>query len=176
MNTKSKAAIVDVCLVAGSAVYASPYFAVRGMRATAQEKDAARLSSYVNFPAVKESLKGAFNAKLAAEAAKNGEKSPFGVLGAAMAAALINPMIDALVTPEGLAMMLKGDKPTPAAKQAQAQPEPSPADAETTMGYEGFDRFVVTAKKKGSSEEPVGFVFNREGLFSWKLSAVRFPL
>jgi hypothetical protein len=44
------------------------------------------------------------------------------------------------------------------------------------MSYESFDRFVVTVKKKGSTEEPLGLVFNRDGIFSWKLSALRLPM
>jgi hypothetical protein len=119
-------------------------------------------------------LEASFNAKLASEVVKEKDRNPFAALGVAMAAALINPMIDALVTPESLAMMMKGDKPQPDEKIENANS--SDSDAETSMSYESFDRFVVTVKKKGSTEDPLGLVFNRDGMFSWKLSALRLPM
>ena len=173
MNTKAKSSIAIALVTLGTWFYFTPHLAVSGMRSAAEAKDAAKLSDYVNFPAVKESLKASLNAKLATQVSKEQDGNPFAALGAAMAAALINPMIDALITPEGLAMMMKGDKPRPGVNTEQQHAD---SNAETSMSYESFDRFVVTVKKKDATEEPLGFVFNREGMFSWKLSALRLPM
>jgi len=43
------------------------------------------------------------------------------------------------------------------------------------IGYESFDQFAVSTKRKGVSGDPVTMVFQREGLSSWKLVAIRFP-
>lgn len=162
-------------LLAAVWFFYTPHLAVRSMRAAAQERDAAKLSSRVNFPALKESLKASFNAKIAAETAKEKESNPFAALGAAMAAAFISPLIDALVTPESLAMIMQGDKPQLGMGKKDA-PKAAP-DTETSMSYESLNSFVVTIKKKNDTQEPVGLVFNRDGLFSsWKLSAIRLPL
>jgi len=174
MSTKAKFFFAIVFVAFSTWFYFTPHLAVSGMKSAAEEKDAAKLSDYVNFPALKESLKASFNAQLASEVAKEEDGNPFAALGAAMAAAFVNPMIDALVTPESLAMMMKGDKPQPAKKSEQTKP--SDSDTDTSMSYESFDRFVVTVKKNGSTEEPLGLVFNRDGIFSWKLSALRLPM
>lgn len=174
MSTKTKLANAIVFVAFSTWFYFTPHLAVSGMKSAAEAKDAAQLSGYVNFPAVKESLKGSFNAKLASDVMKEKGGNPFAAFGAALAAAFINPMIDALVTPENLAMMMKGDKPHPAKNTEQTKP--SGSDADTSMSYESFDRFVVTVKKKGTTEEPLGLVFNRDGMFSWKLSALRLPI
>ena len=174
MNTKTKLSIAIAFAALGAWFYFTPHLAVSEMKSAAEAKDAAKLSAYVDFPAVKESFKASLNAKLAMQAPKEQDGNPFAALGAAMAAALINPMVDALITPEGLAMMMKGDKPQPGVNAEQAQQTDSNTD--TSMSYESFDRFVVTVKKKGAAEEPLGFVFNREGMFSWKLSALRLPM
>lgn len=174
MSNKIKLSIIIILVAFGTWLYFTPYLAVNGMKAGAEAKDAAKLSSYVNFPALKESLKASFHAKLASGAAKKPEGNPFGAVGAALAVAFVNPMIDALVTPESLAMIMKGDKPQPI--QNAAQSKPSESGTETSMSYESFDRFVVSVKKKGETGEPLGLVFNRDGLFSWKLSALRLPL
>ncbi len=154
--------------------YFTPHLAVSGMKSAAEAKDAAKLSGYVNFPSLKESLKANFNAKLASVVAKEADGNPFGALAGLLVAAFINPMIDALVTPESLAMMMRGEKPQ--LNMNTAQSKPSESDSDTSMSYESFDRFVVTFKKKGSADEAMGLVFNRDGMFSWKLSALRLPM
>lgn len=174
MSTKTKLSIAIVSVAFSTWFYFTPHLAVSGMKSAAEAKDAAKLSDYVNFPAVKESLKASFNAKLASDVTKEKGGNPFSVFGAALASAFINPVIDALVTPESLAMMMKGDKPQPA--KSTEKTKPSGSDADTKMSYESFDRFVVTVKKKGTTEEPLGLVFNRDGMFSWKLSALRLPI
>ena len=174
MTNKAKLSLVAVLIVFGVWFFFTPHLAVSGMKSAAESRDAAKLSGYVNFPELKESLKATFNAKLASEVTKEKDGNPFAALGAAMAAAFVNPMIDALVTPESLAMMMEGDKPQPGKGGSQSSQSDSSAD--TSMSYESFDRFVVTVKKKGETGEPVGLVFNRDGMFSWKLSAIRLPI
>ena len=71
-------------------------------------------------------------------------------------------------------MMMKGD--TSQANKGNTMTEPSDTDVETSMSYESFDRFVVTATKKDAVDESLGLVFNRDGMFTWKLSGVRLPL
>lgn len=174
MTNKTRFSIAAVVIVFGVWFFFTPYLTVSGMKSAAEARDSAKLSGYVNFPDLKESLKATLNAKLAWDVTKAKDGNPFAALGAAMATAFINPMIDALVTPESLAMMMRGDKPHPGKNGTQSPQSDSSAD--TSMSYESFDRFVVTVKKKGETGEPVGLVFNRDGMFSWKLSAIRLPI
>lgn len=91
MNSKIKLSIIVILVAFGTWLYFAPYLAVSGMKAGAEAKDAVKLSSYVNFPALKESLKASFRAKLASGAAKKPEGNPFGAVGAALAVAFVNP-------------------------------------------------------------------------------------
>ena len=148
------------------------------MQSAIDEKDAVKLADHVNFPALKESLKANFNANLMSHVANEKDNKPIAAFVAVLGAAFMNPMIDALVTPESMAVMMEGDKPQLTKKTTQSEPpasESSDEDVDRSMSYENFDRFVLNVKKKGSDEEPVGFVFNRDGIFSWKLSAIRIP-
>jgi hypothetical protein len=176
-GSKLGAVVVVLALIAGWFYY-TPYLAVKNMRQAAESKDSVTLSRYINFPSVRESLKGSLNAKMLFEMGKMKDQNPFAALGAAFAMALVGPMVDAMVTPEALAMMMKGEKPStekgkPAATPASAGSDP---EVETLMGYENFDQFVVSVRKKGTSDEPIALVFQREGLVSWKLTAIRLPL
>jgi len=173
LTNKAKFSIAAVLILFSVWFFFTPHLTVSAMKSAAEARDAAKLSSYVNFPALKDSLKASFNAKMVSEIQKKKDGNPFSALGVAMAAALINPMIDALVTPESLAMLMEGEKPGHERNTtASAQSEPN---TETVMSYESFDRFIVTIKKKEKAGEPIGFVFNRDSLFSWKLSAIRLP-
>jgi hypothetical protein len=181
MRSNARLFIIALIIAFGTWFYFTPYLAVDGMKSAAEAKDAARLSSYVNFPALRNSLKATFHAKLVSNARKTRNDSFFSALGSAMAVAFVNPVIEALyinpmidtyVTPASLARMMKGENPQSRTGGTQSKP----AEPDISMSYESFDRFVVNVKKKGSTKKPVGLVFNRDGLFSWKLSALRLPI
>lgn len=161
-----------VLLAAGIWLYLAPYVAARRMKAAADARDAVELASYVDFLAVRESLKTGVSGKVAAATAPMHD-NPLVAFGAAVASTLADPMIDALVTPESLALMLAGSVPERAAAMVGvAAPD---AEVETSMGYDDFSTFVLTVKRKGSSGSPIGFVMSRTGIFSWKLTGVRLP-
>jgi len=147
------------------------------MKEAAENRDADRLSKYVDFLALKESLKANFNAMMATEVSNNMSDNPFEAFGAALAAAFINPMIDNLVTPESLAMMMKGKKPAIENTNKKNKKDKSNTDenTETKMNYDNFNSFIVTFKGNGSSEDPVKMIFKRHGIVSWKLTALRLP-
>lgn len=169
-------ALTVIAAVVGVWFWFTPHIAANNMKKAVEANDSATLSSYINFPSLKESLKANFNAMLATEVVKSKDSNPFEALGAALAAAFINPMIDALVTPESLAMMMQGNKPNLGkGKPGTEKKFSESSDTEMTMGYESFDRFAVSIKKKGDADAPVTFVFHREGLFTWRLGSLRLP-
>jgi Protein of unknown function (DUF2939) len=173
MNTKTKLSIAIIFSAISIWFYFTPYLTVRAMKSAVEAKDSSKLSDYIDFPAVKENLKVSLNAKFATKFTKEKDAKPYGAFGTLLAAKLITPMIDALVTPESLAMMMKGEKSQ--STKGIDQKKPSDSDADITMFYENFDRFVVSVKNKGANEETLGMVFNRDGMFSWKLSSLLLP-
>jgi len=155
----------------------SPYLAVHEMQAAARVHDAAKLGGYVDFVALRESLKTGLHAKLLGQDRNaNGDPTPANAMGAAVAGALLGPMVDALITPDSLARVLQGQRPAAAAVHSVtgAQGDAAPAESlETHMGYESLNSFALSIRKKGSDDEPVDLVFHRDGLFGWKLAELR---
>lgn len=185
MNNKVKRAIALILVLFGAWFYVTPYLAVHSMRSAAAARDAVKFSSYVNYSLLKEDLKGTFKAKFAHQAAQEQGASPFAAYGAAMALAFINPMVDALLTPDSLALLMSGDKfisnkagGGPRTPSVDAAAKASGNDTDISLSYESFNRFVVSVKKKNAAADsaPVGLVLHREGLFFWKLSALRLSL
>jgi len=169
-------AFIAVLVIAtGIWFYLTPHLVAQEMAMAAEERNAAKLSQHINFPLLRESVKAGISAKLASELTLKGDSNnPFAALGVALGTALVNPIVDAIVTPEGVASIMRGEKPMeqkgPKAKAAEKQ-----SDLDTSVYYETFDRFVVSVKKAGSSDDPFLLVFHRVGLLGWKLSELRLP-
>ena len=166
-------AVVVACIVA---FFASPYWAVHKLKKAGESQDAVYITDSVDFPAFRESLKGALQAQMAKEASSQ-EGDGLGALGAAFGAMMIGPMVDAFVTPEALIALMQGKdfKELQAQSDAQGEvPEPTAGkngDVSTSMGYETLNRFVVSQSDK--DKRAASLVFQRHGLFTWKLSGIR---
>jgi hypothetical protein len=153
-----------VIVIAASSVwyFESPAWTLEGMKDAAQSHDADALSSYIDYPALRESLKAETMARMMAEARKH--KTGFGALGMAFGSAMMGPTIDALVSPAGMraALLASGqENPVPAASALHVPKEP-------VIVRRNFSEFLVTAKDQPNS----GLVFKRHGL-SWMLSGVK---
>jgi len=171
--------------------YASPYIALSRLKAAADARDAAALNAYVDYPALRISLKEQAGEMVQRRIGAEHSSNPLLLFGAAIGTALISPLVDAYATPEGVAALLNGmppsgkpgETPPPVSDSARA-PSPAPADAseqasagngkarpQSTAGYRSPNQFVVTWQQSANGER-YSAILQRHGLFSWKLAAV----
>jgi len=174
-----------------SCYFVSPYWTLYRLKRAVDQNDAIFVADHVDFPRFRESLKGAMMASLIAETSK-GEGDGFEALGSAFGALMVGPMVDALVTPEGLIRIMQG-------REMDAILEEESGTSESTtqtfvaenqvvendkggmdvskMGYETLNRFTVelAGKEEISSpeRESVTLLFSRQGLTGWTLSGIR---
>lgn len=131
----------------------SPYLALRGMQRAIQNNDPSALERYVDFPRVRESLKSQFNRALMEEVAK--DETSFGALGLAFAGPIIDRLVDAYVTPEGLASIGSGE-------------DPDQGDVSTVREWRlrrrGFSEVIVHSMDNPND----GLVMERQGM-GWKV-------
>lgn len=160
-------ALVILVAAAGAWWYASPLWTLRQMRDAAQASDAEKLSAYVDYPAFREDLKGEMRRSMMSELTKRKQANGFETLGSMFAMALIDPMIDAMVTPEGVAAMLDQAK---RAKVRTNRPQLPQAANQPIIERKSFDRFIVRDKDPTKAS----LTFERHGL-GWKLSGVDIP-
>jgi hypothetical protein len=148
--------------------FASPWYTLKQMKSAAAANDADALSSYIDYPSLREDLKSDLMAQMMADASK--DKSGFGPLGVAIGSALIGPAIDGMVSPAGVrAMMLsRHDKDRPGSVNVPAAPVK--VESDPVIERRSFSEFVVRSK----SDPDGGMVFTRHGL-GWKLSGVDLP-
>ncbi|WP_322104720.1 DUF2939 domain-containing protein [Paraburkholderia sp. J41] len=135
-NTSSwkKPLAITVAVIATVAVlgygYASPYIAVNRMKAAADARDAATLNEYVDYPALRVSLKQQVGALLQQRIHAQHSSNPLLLLGAVIGAALIGPLVDAYATPDGVAALLNGMPPTGKPGEQPAAPAPQTSGAQ----------------------------------------------
>lgn len=171
-------------LVAAGAYAASPLFAVRGLEAAARDGDVDKLQRLVDFPAVRESLKGQLNALFMESMQSDPElrDNPFAGFAAVLAPAIVNQAVDGYVTPDGLARMLQAKPPEPTMLPTAEVPGPAPGEAgvqagKSTIkhGYRDLDTYAVTSTSADMPGAQFNFVLHRQGLFGWKLARIELP-
>ncbi len=169
-------ALMMACAGVAAYWYFSPYLTLYKVATAVKAKDAAALNQTIDYPRVRESLKGQFSTQMAK---KMGDPSanPLSALGTMIGMAMVNPIVDALVRPEMVMQMMKDgqvqtDKPAPAPAASEPAANTKP---QWRVDREGVDR-VIAIPEKGALPGPandVGFVFERSGFASWKLTEIR---
>lgn len=168
------AAVFGLFLVA---YFASPLLAVQGLISAAKAGDEAALERKVDFPALRQSMKDEMNARLVAEMRKDlGDKdSALSGLGLLLAPSLISGAVDALVTPQAVAVMVtEAREPRAADAVGRAEPRPQNADdkVKRSYSYRSLDTFAVTLTQGDKPDERLSLLLKRNNLFFWKLAGV----
>ena len=163
-------ALAALLALAGGWYYLSPGLTVKAMVEAAQENDEARFSSYVDYAALRADMKSELTNRLQEEAKRDG--SAEAKLGLAMGMAMMNPIVDSMVSPTGmktafanLARQQQAAKAKGGGDQEAAAKGSIPLDPE--IRRDGLSRFIVTGKDTPGS----GLVFERSG-FGWKLTGI----
>ena len=159
--------LVPLTLVVGlgAYVYYMPQLALKELAQAARRGDTSALEQRIDFPAVRESLKQQVQERLSKSASNS--QNPLAAFGTALAGAVAAPAVDAIVTPDNVARLLRGEGFGPG-----PGPTLSLDSSRLDMHYETLDQFVVT-----SAPPPNGFelILGRDGWLDWQLVDVRLP-
>ncbi len=151
--------------------FASPWWALKAMREAANRHDAAALSARVDYPALRESLKGEMRRKIMGDA--GGADGGLGAVGNAVVMMIAGPMIDTMVTPEGIEAMFREEarrKGSPGDPSSRSLPHVAAAGDQPVIERNGLSEFRVHGKNPAEGN----LVFHLEGL-KWKLAGVALP-
>ena len=158
--------IAAAAIAFGVWYFVSPGYALSNMRDAAVEGDADKLEQYIDFASLRESMKAQLKAKMMVEMAK--DDNPLGGLGMAIGMGMIDPMIDGMMTPEGMrAMMLQKSADQLASGEAIDEVEAPEWNIERVS----FSEIRAYPKTENPDEEKAAMIFKRDGL-SWRLSEI----
>ncbi len=166
------AILVALALVFGAWYAASPYYSLSGLRDAAVAGDADGLEDHVDFSSLRESIKGEFKTKLKEEAAKEDANPFLATAGLLMADRVVDGMLDSMMTPSGIAQMIKisKDKSENVGNVVASEDKNTANDKFDDWEVEriGLSEFRLTNPK--DDQTPV-LIFQRDGL-GWKLSDI----
>lgn len=178
MKKIQKLYIAIALILFGTWLYATPYLTIYSMKNAAENNDATKFSSYVNYPSLRESFKNTFKAAFNKQMLKDKDKNEDGLgkigkaFGIAFASAIIDPLVDSFVTPESLAMMMEGKKPKENVNSKNKASNNNESKSNISMGYDGIEYFVLNAKDD-KDEIQFSLVFKRKGIWDWELTSIR---
>jgi hypothetical protein len=178
-NRIGRATLVAVLLgtlAIGAYWYWSPFLAMRDMQAAAKAKDADTFNTHVDYPRVRDSLKGQLSARMTAEMAnRGGSKHAFEALGAMLGMAMVDKMVDAMVRPEVVMRGMENGK-FGVRHSSDAGATATTEDTKWVFVRQSADKLIAFPEgATGANEEQVSIVFERSGFANWKVTELRMP-
>lgn len=189
MKSKLWAGLAVAAVVLAALWYLlSPFQAFASLAEAARVGDRDKLEAGVDFPAVREGLKDQLNARLttALSTDRSLANGPFGALGALLGPTVVDQVVDAAVTPDGVAAIIRSGKAPlsdikpgkaalpPPEETAPPAPESAPPKKKTRFAYADLNHVRATTLSNDSSRTPLTWVLERRGL-GWKLVRIELP-
>lgn len=189
MSRASRLAVTAAAILIaalGAYWYWSPYLAMNSMKEAAESRDADAFNQYVDYPKLRESLKGQFSAAMTKEIGKQQRaggsemENAGAALGAMLGLAFADKFIDAMVRPEMVMQAMAEGKmqdPTAGRKSNGGGAADAPEkDVQWSVDRKGVNRVIARgAQGEASLEDSPDFVFDRSGFADWKLTEIRLP-
>src|SRR5690349_13153696 len=101
--------LVVLVVVGVAAHVGSPYWTLHEMRSAAASGQGERVAGYVDFPALRESIKVQLAQTFASRLESRSKDAP-SPIGQALAGQMVNGLVDAMITPESVAAMIRSGK------------------------------------------------------------------
>ena len=185
---------IAASVVTGCYAFASPWLALKDLTQAFEDQDTRKIEKLVDFPELREDIKVTARAAMMKSAAIELEGNPFAAMGIMMANAIVDPIIDQVISPAGLQLffsageMSGGTDGLPENIDAIARDLiPSGDGGEASSGfvaaqnidvkteYVGINEFEVQVRNIDMFNESVSFYMRREGLGGWKVDGISVP-
>ena len=184
MSKKLKISITVLLLLIFTYAYAAPYWVIYQIRQALEKQDSDALSSYVDFPSVRQSLKDQLNTSLLKKLPEGAQSNEggFAALGALLASSMLDKMVDMTVSPQGVSMLLQGKKLKDGLPHAvQAEPQQSETQEQQQHDkvkyrshYQSLNQFIVEIEHP-QQQSKINVIMHRQGL-SWKVTQIQLPI
>ena len=176
-----KAGMVLIVVVVLVYLVGGPYWAAYQIKEAAESRDGEKLSGYVEFVPLRQSIKDQLNAMLLDGLGEQDNQTLAGIgasIGLAFGGVVVDKMVDAYVTPAGLTQIMQGET-LENDRSGQRTESESESDArepfkDADFSYESFSKFSITVPNE-NGEGQTKFILRRVGL-GWKLTEVLLPL
>ena len=179
---------IAASVVTGCYAFASPWLALKDLSQAFEDQDIRKIEKLVDFPELREDIKVTAKAAMMKSAAIELEGNPFAAMGIMMANAIVDPIIDQVISPAGLQLFFSAGEMSGGADGIPENIDaiardliPSSDGGEASRGikvkteYVGINEFQVQVRNVEIFNESVSFYMRREGLGGWKVDGIRIP-
>ncbi|GAB3913302.1 hypothetical protein GCM10028803_57270 [Larkinella knui] len=149
-------------------IWVGPYYTVYQLKKSVKAKDAARIADHVDFARLRQNLKDQLNAR-AVNAIQHKRNDPAATIAAGLTGLFAGAVVDQMVTPAGLATMMRGQSVNPLKKSTGGTTEPF---GTVRFRFNSFDTFSAYVPDQQGHD--IRFVLTRDW-FDWKLTNVILP-
>lgn len=158
---------VAVAIIALTICGGAPYWTAYRFIAAAKQADARRLQSIIDYPAVRSDLKDQLAVIITKKMAGSSDRFMREI------PQMVEALVDEHVAPEGLSALLKTGEPR--VRSALAIARRGGNDVHVGYHYLSVDSFRVSLHSSAAGGRDPAFMFERRGIFSWKLVRLELP-
>ena len=185
---------IAASVVTGCYAFASPWLALRDLMQAFEDQDTRKIEKLIDFPELREDIKDTAKAAMMKSAAIELEGNPFAAMGIMMANAIIDPIIDQVVSPAGLHLLFSAGEMSGGTDGLPENIDDIARDLiasgyggeksrgvdaaqsiEVKTEYLGINEFEVQVRNMDMFNESVSFYMRREGLGGWKVDGISVP-
>ncbi|MEX0899833.1 MAG: DUF2939 domain-containing protein [Gammaproteobacteria bacterium] len=143
-------------------VVAQPYITAYRMKLAADAKDSDKLAEFIDFEALRESVRPQVQGRVAGETEGLSDDARVQAAIDAIGGAVAGGAVDKYVTPEGIAELMRRSEGSAGGESLEA-----------SAGYRALNRFAVELTDAENGRQ-VDLILTRQGL-GWKLTEVHLP-
>ena len=96
---------ITASVITGCYAFASPWIALRDLTQAFEDQDTRKIEKLIDFPELREDIKVTAKAAIMKSAAIELDGNPFAAMGIMMANAIVDPIIDQVISPAGLQLL-----------------------------------------------------------------------
>lgn len=155
--------LIALSLVAATLFYYfSPQYSLAKLNAAAQSGQVQLLENHIDFPVLRENVKAKLNQRFTPEPQAD-SNNLFSGLGNALVGMFVGPLVDSLITPEGMLDLLN-----------DSSSNQGPTYRETR--YRDLNHFEVNVRSLEDNQLVLRLHFERRGFAQWLLVDLHHPL
>ena len=185
---------ITASVITGCYAFASPWIALRELTQAFEDQDTRKIEKLVDFPELREDIKITAKAAVMKSAAIELEGNPFAAMGIMMANAIVDPIIDQVISPAGLQLFFSAGEMSINSEEVSKDIDLIAKDLifagdrseinrgmdatqsiEVKTDYVGINEFEVQVSNAEIINESVSFYMRREGLAEWEVKSIRVP-
>jgi hypothetical protein len=148
----------------------SPFLLLRSLSYAVKNGDRATIADDVDFPAVRNGLKQQLDDYLKSRAARPHKRNPFSNLLLSLAPSIGGQVIDAIVTPDGVAQIVRQHVNQGASGTSR------PSLWQGSFSWTGPNSLLATYVDGRHKDRPFALELRSKGLFDWQVTGLILPI